>query len=74
MKQQMTKDDYEKLVKTKKHELFEINYQIAVTKSNDKKNLLIQKKEIIKKELGLAMTNLSLYGSYNKIDEKERGK
>ena len=59
MKTQMTKDDYEKLVRIKKRELFEINYQITIAESN---------------ELVMAMTNLELYGSYNKIDEKGRGK
>ena len=74
MKTQMTKDDYEKLVRIKKRELFEVNYQITIAESNDKKNLLMQKKEIVKRELAMAMTNLELYGSYNKIGEKGRGK
>ena len=43
MKTQMTKDDYEKLVRIKKRELFEVNYQITIAESNDKKNLLMQK-------------------------------
>lgn len=74
MEQQMTKEGYDALITAKKQELFAVNYEIALAKSDSEKNLLREKKEKIKKDLRLAMTNLEMYGYYSESEKKGRGR